>query len=91
MCVEGKLCLGKQVPTPAPGITKKAFFAHQWLPLTPGPLPLEGMSGFPRWHTELAIIEAGSRGGGHLGSAARIEMEGYRGYEVAFCVLNPVL
>lgn len=64
VCVEGKLCLGKQVPTPAPGITKKAFFAHQWLPLTPGPLPLEGMSGFPRWHTEMAIIEAGSRGAG---------------------------
>lgn len=55
VCAEGKLCLSKRVPTPAPGATKEAFFAHQWLPLTPGPLPLEGMSSFPRWHTETAI------------------------------------
>lgn len=55
VCAEGKLCLSKRVPTPAPGATKEAFFTHQWLPLTPGPLPLEGMSGFPRWHTETAI------------------------------------
>lgn len=55
VCAEGKLCVSKRVPTPAPGATKEPFFAHQWLPLTPGPLPLEGMSGFPRWHTETAI------------------------------------
>lgn len=55
MCAEGKLCLSKRVPTPAPGTTKEAFFARQWLSLTPGPRPLEGMSGFPRWHTETAI------------------------------------
>lgn len=55
VCAEGKLCLSKRVPTPAPGTTKEAFFARQWLSLTPGPRPLEGMSGFPRWHTETAI------------------------------------
>ena len=47
--------MSKRVPTLAPSATKDSFFAPQWVPLTPGPLPLEGMSGFPRWHTEAAI------------------------------------
>lgn len=55
VCATGRLCVSKRVPTPAPGATKELFFAHQWLPLTLGPLLLEGMSGFPRWHIETAI------------------------------------
>lgn len=91
MCVEGKLCLSKRVPTPAPGATKEAFFAHQWLPLTLGPLPLEGMSGFPRWHTETAI-RGRKPGAGASWESCQGRGEGGGGdkevHEVAFCVLN---
>lgn len=81
--------MSKPVPTPVPGATKEPFFAHQWLLLTPGPLPLEGMSGFPRWHTETAIRGRKPGGRGHHGRAARAEEEGgQRGHEAAVCVLN---
>lgn len=89
VCGQGKLCLSKRVPKPAPNTTKEAFFAHQWLPLTPGPLPLEGMSDFPRWHTEMPIR------GRKLMARASWEIcqeeEGHREHEATFCVPNSVL
>lgn len=89
MCAEGKLCVSKRVPTPAPGATKEPFFAHQWLPLTPGPLPLEGMSGFPRWHTETAIRGRKPGAGASWESCqGRGVGGGQRGHEAVFCVLN---